>query len=245
MKEVEPTSIEYLKAELEQSEKEKASLLKVISHDLRSPMNKLFALFGLFKMSGGTLSAEQAKYLEKMEVVISDGLSNMRNLMDLRTIESNGIKTIYTSIDLSRLIKKIIDEYLSAAKRKNITISFAANKILLESDKLSCLRIIDQLLSNAVKYSPAESTIAIILQENEDEVIVQVIDGGYGIVEEEQKRLFKKFSVLATRTSGGESSTGIGLYIAQRLAKSIGGIIRYANTDKSRFILRLPKTRLA
>ena len=67
---------------LEASEREKKALLKLALHDLRSPMNKLFALVGLFKMSDKQLSDEQTGYLNKMELVISDGLGRMRNLME-------------------------------------------------------------------------------------------------------------------------------------------------------------------
>ena len=238
-------SIEELRAQLATAEKEKTALLKVISHDLRSPMNKLFALIGLFKMSGDTLTEEQTSYLDKMELVISDGLSQMHNLMDLRAIEGDGLDTLFEPINLGKLISRVIREYIPSAHRKNIKLNFENMSISLETDRLSCLRILDQLLSNAIKFSPTGGVVSIEVEDKDEEVLIHIIDGGYGIVDDEQSDLYKKFMVLSSPASGGESLTGIGLYIAQWMANNIGGSIEYQNAGKSVFTLRLPKVRMA
>lgn len=237
--------IEELEARIAELEKEKSSLLKIVSHDLRSPFNKLFALIGLFKMSEDQLSSEQANYLEKMELVISDALSKMRNLLDLRSIEGEGIDVLIEPVNLSKTISKLIIENESAAARKNLSIVFDPKPIVIKTDKLSLIRVFDQLISNAIKYSPIKSDITLLMEENDDEVLARITDGGYGISEKEQKDLFKKFMVLSSRTTGGESSLGLGLFIAQSMAKNIGATIEYENQDGSTFIFRLPKTRLA
>ena len=79
----------------------------------------------------------------------------------------------------------------------------------------------------------------------EDNLAIKVMDAGYGIQESEQKDLYKKFKVLATQTSAGETKTGIGLYIAQENAKKLGGIIYYTNEEGSVFRLELPLTNMA
>ena len=236
--------IDELKNRLAQAEREKAALFKIISHDLRSPMNKLFALIGLFKLADEGLTKEQLDYLHKMEVVISDSLNRLRNLMDLRAIEGEGIKVLFEKINLAGLIKQVVREYLPAAAKKNMTISFNEAPLWLETDKLSCMRILEQLVANAVKYSPFDSEIKISLTDKEHEVLIAVVDGGYGLSEEDQANLFQKFTVLSTRPTGGESATGIGLYIAHWMARNIGGKIVYDNQHGSRFTLHLPKTTL-
>ena len=143
--------IEELEAKIIELEKEKSSLLKIVSHDLRSPFNKLFALIGLFKMSEDVLSSEQANYLDKMEIVISDALNKMRNLLDLRSIEGDGIDVLYESIDLGKLISKLIIENESAANRKSLNIVIVARQVVIETDRLSIIRVLDQLISNAIK----------------------------------------------------------------------------------------------
>jgi signal transduction histidine kinase len=237
--------IEELEAKVAELEKEKSSLLKIVSHDLRSPFNKLFALIGLFKMSDDELSSEQVDYLEKMELVISDALGKMRNLLDLRSIEGDGIDVLYESINLSKTISKLIIENEPATERKDLNIVFDAEPIVIETDKLSLIRVLDQLISNAIKYSPIKSEIKLTVEDNDDEVTIRITDGGYGISDKEQNDLFKKFMVLSSQTTGGESSLGLGLFIAQSMAKNIGATIEYDNRDGSTFIFRVPKTRLA
>ncbi len=234
--------IAELKQRLAAVEQEKAALFKIISHDLRSPMNKLFALIGLFKMADEGLTDEQLNYLHKMEVVISDSLNSLRNLMDLRAIEGKGIKVLFEKINLGNLLKRVVKEYEAPAAKKNIVISFAGDTLWLITDKISCMRILEQLVANAVKYSPFNSEIKITLCEQAEEVQIAVTDGGYGISASEQARLFQKFTVLSSRPTGGESATGIGLYIARWMARNIGGEIVYDNQAGSCFTLYLPKT---
>jgi len=234
-------SNDKLKKLLEISEKENKALLKLALHDIRSPLNKLFALVGLFKMSDDPLSEEQADYLDKMELVIRDGLSRMRNLQDLKAVEEKNIEIFYEPIKVSKLVKNTIREQKPDAARKNIEINFAEDSLTLTSDKNSLLRILDQLLSNAIKFSPKHSNISIDLEETESDLLVHITDSGYGISAEEQKKLFKKFTPLSTRTTGGESVTGIGLYIASVMANNIGGSISYTNNDNSVFTLSLPR----
>ena len=240
-------SIEALKTQLEASEKEKKALLRLALHDLRSPMNKLFALVGLFKMSDKPLSDEQAGYLDKMELVIRDGLSRMRNLMDLKAIEEGGTntETYFEHIHVGKLVQKVIREYIPDAARKNIEMSFTEKGISLSTDRISLLRILDQLISNAIKFSPERSDIIVVVEAEEDDVLVKITDGGRGIAEEEIPKLYQKFTPLSTRATGGETSTGIGLFIASWMASKIGGSIDYTNNNKSVFSLRLPKVSLA
>lgn len=238
-------SIEELKTQLAAAEKEKKALLKLALHDLRSPMNKLFALVGLFKLSNDPLSVEQTNYLDKMEFVVRDGLSRMRNLLDLKAIEDQTIETLYEPMKMGKLVQKVISEQKPDAERKNIEIYFIEESATLTTDKISCLRILDQLFSNAIKFSPKGGGITVKMVENEETVLVHITDTGPGIAIEEQSELFKKFTPLSTLTTAGESSTGIGLFIASWLAKNIGGSIQYANDNKSVFTFILPKISVA
>lgn len=241
-------SIEELKTRLETSELEKKALLKLALHDLRSPMNKLFALVGLFKMSDKPLSDEQANYLDKMELVISDDLSRMRNLMDLKAIEEEGsarAETFIEHINIGKLVQKVIREYIPDATRKHIEISFAEMDVSLATDRVFSIRILDQLISNAIKFSPERSKILVEVEAEDDGVLVHITDGGRGIAKEEIPNLYKKFTPLSTRTTGGESSTGIGLFIASWTARKIGGSINYTNNNKSVFTLCLPNISMA
>lgn len=239
--------IHELEARIAELERINKALVKVASHDVRSPLNKLFALIGLFKLSDGEITTEQRGYLNKMEVVISDGLNKMKNIMDLHSIETSGITTLPESIEIVQLTRRIVREFIPTAKRKNISIGFSSSEktITLITDRLSYNRILDQLLSNAYKFTPEGKTINLTIEDQADQCIISVIDGGYGIKKEEQKFLYQKFKVLSTPATGGESCVGLGLFLAQWNAKNIGGEIKYDNNNRSTFSLILPKIRLA
>lgn len=237
--------IKELKLEVERLKFDNRALLKLASHDLRSPLNKVFALVNLLKMSDDELSDEQQGYIENIEMVLSDGLQRMRNIMELRGLEEESVKTYHEAIDLARLIKRSVEDQVLSAKRKGIRFNVKAESLTIISDKLILLRILDQILWNALKFSPKNSEIDISLSEEPELCKISIADGGYGIAEEEQGQLFKKFSVLSTTTTGGESKTGLGLFLAQSNAQKLGGKISYSNDGQSVFVIDLPKNNLA
>ena len=143
------------------------------------------------------------------------------------------------------MISRSLREHKVSAERKNIRFQFTDEPVTTHSDRLSLLRIFDQLMTNAIKFTPLGKTIKIKLRQEKNFALLSVIDGGYGIREEEQEFLFQKFKVLSTPVTGGESKTGIGLFIAQWNAKNIGGEISYENVNESTFTLKLPLVQLA
>ena len=150
--------IKQLEEEVERLTAEKNSLLKVASHDIRSPLNKIFALVNLIKMADGELNSEQEGYLAKIETVLNDGLSKMRNLMELRAIENDEIKLRFEEIDLRAVLTRIVREYQIICNRKKINLVLSAETVSTTTDKLSVVRILDQLLANALKFSPVSGT---------------------------------------------------------------------------------------
>lgn len=245
MSEKEKLRADELAARIAELERENIALLKVASHDVRSPLNKLFALLSLLRLSSDDLSDEQKGYIDKMEIVLSDGLSKMKNLMDLRAIEMGKIELFREQLNLGKLLTRIVSDHRINAQRKNISIDYKPIDAITFSDRLGFTRVLDQLLSNAVKFSPESSRIIVTLQDHEEEIIISVTDGGYGIGEHEQQELFKKFKPLTPRPTGAESTMGIGLFIAQENARLLSGVISYENKMKSVFRFRIKKFRLA
>jgi two-component system sensor histidine kinase/response regulator len=109
-------------------------------------------------------------------------------------------------------------------------------------DRAAILQILDNLISNALKYSPPKTTVHVHTLPEREHVVVSVRDEGPGINEEDQKKLFQKFSRLSARPTGGESSTGLGLAIVKRLAEAMSGTVQCHSVPGSgaTFSLRLP-----
>ena len=234
--------IDALKKKLAESEQQKADLLKVVSHDIKSPFNKIFALCNLLKLTSDNLDEEQEEYISTMEMVIKEGLSLVRNLLDIRAIDYKGIEMLHADIDIKEELAQSKKAFMKAAERKGITLNMRhLEDVTSWTDKQYLGRIFDQLLSNAIKYGPKESNVDIDLHKSETTYKVSIMDSGVGLTEEEIPDLYKRFTPLLAQPTGGENSIGLGLFIAQTLAKKMGGEVSFEplNTG-SKFMVTMP-----
>lgn len=234
-------TIEDLKQQLERLKQDQKHLLKLVSHDVKSPFNKLFALSNLLQLTADNLSEEQQDYLLRMDWVIKEGLTVVRNLLDLRAIDSGKIELHEEPIELSRLVKESINGYQKQIGVKKLKISELVNEVTIQSDRRHLERIIDHLLSNAIKFSPLESDINLSLTTPSNTTQFTVSTQSGPIPEEEVGNLFQKHSPLSTRPSHGENALGNGLFIAKTYAQLLGGTIEFVQEEnKVEFVLTLP-----
>ena len=225
---------------------EKNNIMGVVSHDLRAPLNRIFALSNLIYLSDDNLNKEQKNYLEKINLVVSESLNMIRNFLDIRAIEYHGIKIKHGEVNVISVLDQLVSSYQTITEEKNQKISFLNNtddeEMIIESDKQYLNRIFDNLISNATKFSREEKEIRVVLEKGEGSVLVRIEDRGPGISEFDQEKLFKKFQVLTARPTGGESSTGLGLSITKSLVTMLEGNVRYEHNPGggSVFVVELP-----
>jgi signal transduction histidine kinase len=202
---------------------EKQQLIGLVSHDLKGPFNRIFALIQLMEITSENLSSEQLEYLGKMHQVVADGLGMIRNLLDNRRLEEQGIDLMPESINLVTVLGSLIKNYRNLSTKKRIQIHFdsPAQAIVL-ADKLYIYRIFENLISNALKFSPEDRNIFVAVEEEGEKIVVKVKDEGPVISAEDQKKLYRKFQRLSARPTGGESSTGLGLSIVKALIDKMG-----------------------
>lgn len=235
-------TIEDLKNQISILEKEKNQLLKMVSHDVKSPFNKLFALSNLLQLVSEDLNEEQLDYLTRMEWVIKEGLTVVRNLMDLRTIENNALELSLEEVNIDTLVQDAFKNYSKQINSKKITNELKIDKVTAWSDKRFQERVIDNLISNAVKFSPKESQIQVTLSKDKNEVALKVSSRSGPIPAEEVDNLFKRSSPLSTRPTHGENALGNGLYIAQCFAQQLGGKIIFNQKEaRIEFIFLFPE----
>jgi len=230
---------------LKKINEEKSNLIGVVSHDLKSPFNRIFALLNLLKLTNKDVSDEQKEYLSKMHQVIKDGLALIRNLLDIRAIEDEGIKMVIEDIDIIRLIKEILKAHKPLADIKQIRLKFTQGieELIVTSDKLYLSRIIENLLSNALKFSERNTVVETKISISEQGfVLLELIDQGPGISAEDREKLFGKFQILSARPTDGESSTGLGLSIVKTLVEKLNGKV-YCESELekgTKFIVSIP-----
>jgi len=231
-----------LKNRIAELEQEKSQLLKLVSHDVKSPFNKLFALSNLLQLVSDDLSEEQLDYLTRMEWVIKEGLTVVRNLMDLRAIENNAIELDVDELNLDAMLNDNIKNYSKQILTKKLIFESNIKKVTIWSDKLKIDRVLDHLVSNAVKFTPKKSTVHINLVASNDEIEFRISSNSGPLPEEDVDNLFNRNSPLSTRPTHGESALGNGLFIAQSFAQHLAGNIKFSQKGSIiEFILTVPE----
>jgi signal transduction histidine kinase len=198
-------NIEDLKSELDQIKDEKYNLLKLVNHDIRSPFNRVFALLQLFEMESEQPTERQKEYMDSMYLSILSGLEMITNLRDMREIDAGNVETDISEFDLEGVIQKSVRSFSKQTEIKHQKIMTHCDLELapIQSDEYIVQRIMENVLSNAVKFSKANKDIHITLSKDDKSYFVEVQDAGDGIRENEEYLLFKKFRKLSNVSSGG------------------------------------------
>lgn len=217
---------EELFRQIEALQEEKQQLVSIVSHDIKSPLNRLYALVQLMQMVGDNLTAEQKNYLEKMHIVVADGLDMIRNLVDYRNIESKRIELFPEDLNMQSIIQQTVKNFSGIASKKGITLLVDSENIKLHTDRQCLQRAVDTVLSNALKFSFEGKKIWIKANQSKPgTATITIRDEALGFKPDELPHLFEKFRKFSARPTGGESSTGLGLFIAKSMAEKIGGSI--------------------
>jgi len=233
-----------IRHELEALKAEKYQLLKLINHDIRSPFNRIFALMQLVELESGELSAQQQEYFNAMYLTVLSGLEMVQNLRDMRDIDAGLVKIELSPTDINEIISKSIRSFSRQTELKHISIVAVPIELplIVLSDAFYLQRSIENILSNAIKFTPSNRLITISAEHESDFVKVEIQDSGPGVKMEEEPYLFEKFKKLSSLATGGEGSLGLGLYNTRHFAKLMGGTVRLVRNGQlgSCFIFEAP-----
>ena len=171
-------------------------------------------------------------------------LSLVHNLLDLQTIERGEISKKLEVIDLAKRIKEDLALLKPMAEKKNIALEVQLPKepYWVKTDKRIFSQIVDNLVSNAIKFSPADKKVRILVKTLENKHRLEVEDQGPGILPEEEVKLFKDFARLSAKPTGDESSTGLGLSTSKKFAEMLNAELFYERPlgTGARFVLMFP-----
>jgi signal transduction histidine kinase len=232
--------------ELQRLNQEKIQIISLVSHDLKGPFNRIFALTQLMNSDAENLTNEHKEYLGKIHQITVDGLGMVRNLLDSRRLDEKEMELNEVFFDLSSQVISLVKNYSEVAEKKKIDLLFEPHEpLMIKADKLYLGRAIENLLSNAIKFSSERKKVFVKLIVSDEFIEFSVKDEGPGISQEDQHKLFQRFQRLSARPTGGESSSGLGLFIVKMIVDKMEGEILCESDlgHGARFILRLPNQR--
>ncbi|MDX6694860.1 MAG: hypothetical protein QOF02_2463 [Blastocatellia bacterium] len=234
-------------AKLRELSELKEEFLALTTHDLRSPLTVISGVISFFTSGRlGELSPEQKNMVAMMERNTQSLIELVNDLLDASKLESGTMRLDITSIDLNKMLDEMREAMEPLAREKDIKLTekLAPDLPLVEADRTKLRRILVNLLSNAMKFTPRHGAVEVRAELAGERVRLTVADTGVGIAPEDVKRLFDKYEQARSRATRGEKGTGLGLYITRQLVELHGGEIEVQSElgRGSTFSFTLPKS---
>ncbi|RMH70894.1 MAG: sensor histidine kinase, partial [Gemmatimonadetes bacterium] len=240
-----------LNRHLQELNREKNEFLSMATHDLKNPLTSILLMIETWIEFGVDITKNEAlQSLKWLRNMIVDMLNIVINILDVNAIESGELNLYFQQFDLCYRLEALLDNYqqMASAKQLHLQATLPDQKVMVYADPSATTQILDNLVSNAIKYSPIQRNIYIRLIDGEKTVRLEVQDEGQGLSETDLEKLFHKFSRLSARPTGGEHSTGLGLAIVKKLVDAMFGTVYAVSDGKDKgatFIVELPKTPVA
>ena len=231
-------------ATAEASSRAKTEFLAAMSHELRTPLNAIGGFVELLQMGiGGELSAQQREYLERVRAAQQHLLALINDLLNYSRIESGHVDYDIAPIPLNAIVEKVVAlvEGQAAHRQVRARAERDAAEVVGLGDRVKVEQIVLNLMSNAVKFTPAGGQVVGRCVRDEDASLVIVEDSGPGVPEDQREAIFEPFVQLGRSLTSTQEGTGLGLAISRDLARAMGGDITVSTGELggAQFTLRL------
>jgi PAS domain S-box-containing protein len=242
------TNLESTREELTTLNAQKDKILAIVSHDLRSPFGSILGFCDLLKNEFGSLSDnEKVEYINFIADAAKQQLDLVNSILDWSKLETGRIQVNMSPIDSAALASGTVTSLMGLAKVRNIAVqSTVPAETFIDADENLIRQVFQNLIGNALKFTPAGGSITIGLKENNsDRTILEISDTGIGIPKNEIERLFKIDEKYSRKGLQGETGTGLGLPICHEIMKHHHGSIDVRSEEGrgTTFLLTLPKAK--
>ncbi|MBN2327045.1 MAG: GAF domain-containing sensor histidine kinase [Candidatus Omnitrophica bacterium] len=206
----------------------KNKFLGIAAHDLRNPLGVIMGYLKLFSQGYfGELKEEQKVVMTKLQNNCDAMLNLITDMLDVSAIESGKLDLNLQVVDVVQFLDECLKTATHLAKGKSIEMSLQIDsglpKIIFDPNRIQ--QVVDNLVTNAIKFSESNTAIQIHTSLQEDEIWISVTDQGQGIPEHELGLIFNPFTKISVKPTAGEKSTGLGLAIAKKMVEAHGGKI--------------------
>lgn len=224
---------------------EKNEFLGIAAHDLKNPLVAINAFAEIIKTDKELPPEQKEDFLDEIMKASQRMFAIIKNLLDVNAIEQGKLNTKPEKISVNLLLDETTAQFIDsiAKKQLNVVKEYKDDLFLLADYNLS-LQVLQNIFSNAVKFSPPQKNIYISAQKSSEAgfVDISIQDEGPGFTEQDKMKLFQKFAKLSARPTGGEHSTGLGLSIVKKLVEMMSGKIKLVEGEKgAKFIVAFPE----
>jgi PAS domain S-box-containing protein len=230
-------------SERKQLDRMKQEVVAMITHDLRSPVTVINSFLEM--LTGkiiGELNPKGEELARAAEKSASRMMSLINDLLDIEKIKSGMMELSVADVPLSLILSQTCQSFLPIAQERNIAMSVDDTDLVVKVDEDKVSRVLANLLSNALKFSPAGTAIRVEVAAAGSHARVSVCDQGAGIPEDRLATIFDRFTQVALSDSREKGGSGLGLTICRAIVELHGGTISVESTEGngSTFIFTLP-----
>ncbi len=234
---------------LDQLNQEKNEFLGIAAHDLKNPLAGISLNIASIKRYYDKMTKEEIyATLSRVDDAATRMKTLVVQLLDINRLESASVALNLSRVNILDILQTVYHDYIDRAQSKNIRVHLRCDAgVVCVSDASLLSQILDNLVSNALKFSPTNADIILeagyIMREDFDGLRIRIQDFGPGLDESEIGQLFQRFRKLSAKPTAGEHSSGLGLSIVKKMVDVLGGNV-YCQSERGRgatFIIELPK----
>jgi signal transduction histidine kinase len=225
---------------LQRFAQEKQEMAELVAHDLRNYFANIIFSADMLRTANGS-DPGQIRLAESIRSSADGGMLFLQAFLEQQEHQAHG--ATIEPLPVRQLLCEVVDLFGRNAAGKGITLNLNEHETIIVSGlRASVAHVLQNMVSNAIKYSPRNSQIDITAMKHGKSGWIQVLDRGPGISEDDQANLFQRFMRLSSEPTQGESATGLGLALAKQQARAMGGNLWYESRDGggSIFTLELP-----
>jgi PAS domain S-box-containing protein len=231
-----------------EQEEQRSTFISVISHELQTPIAIIKGYASTLARADAMLDQEA---LHSRLIAIEEEADRLNklvaNLLYASRIEVGGLQMEVAPLDLASLVEGVVRRFRAKSPDFTVAVDIPANLPTVMADRDRIEEVLQNLLDNAVKYSPERRTLTVACRATGDEVIVSVSDSGIGISLRDQEQIFNRFQRVGNRLTRSTPGAGLGLYICRAIVEAHGGSIWVDSTlhQGSTFSFSLPRVEKA
>lgn len=221
-----------IKEDLERSMKDRSEFFAKMSHELRTPLNSVLGYAGRLSRSGGDgLTQKQSQAVSAIERAGHHLLSLVEDVLDLADLSARRSRHDAVVLDLADVVREAVNQHLVLSEKAGLQLQMdlPQNPVLISGYRVRCLQVVNNLLSNAIRYTPRGSVtvrLRLLPGHPSPTATVAVSDTGVGIAADQQAQVFSPYHRVLHHADGLRHGAGLGLPIVRELVELHGGVIR-------------------